>query len=92
MNDQAPTTQNPYLIPSRMGLVRAPTAHEIAGRYTYHAPKPGQPAMYEAVREKARDLATIMAAYCPPSDELAKALDHLDNAVFNANAAIARHG
>lgn len=29
--------------------------------------------------------------HSPPSDELARALDHLDNAMFNANAAIARH-
>lgn len=76
----------------RMGLVRAPTPHELANRFTYHAPKADQPQIYEAVREKARDLATIMAAYCPPSDELARALDHLDNAVFCANAAVARHG
>lgn len=76
----------------KMGLYLSPTVHELANRFTYHAPKAGQPQIYEAVREKARDLATIMAAYCPPSDELARALDHLDNAVFCANAAIARHG
>lgn len=75
----------------RMGMTTTPKVSELARRYSYHAPKPDQPARYEAIREKVRETAILMAAACPPSDELANALDHLDNAMFNANAAIARH-
>lgn len=76
----------------RLGLARKPTDYELSKRFMYHAPKPDQPAKYIAIRNQAHTLADLMAEHCPPSDELARALDHLDNAVFNANAAIARHG
>ena len=63
----------------------------INHRFTYHAPFGSQTARYERVREIARRAALELAELCPRSRELSLALDHLDQVVFNANAAIARH-
>ncbi len=75
----------------RMGFTRTPTPTELRHRFSYHPPKTDQPAKYEHIRAKARELAEAIAYHCPPSDETARALDRLDEAVFTANAAIARH-
>jgi hypothetical protein len=60
-------------------------------RWSYHPPKPGQPAMYGELREAAKVLAGVMATHCPVSRELSTALTKLDEAVMHANAAIARN-
>ena len=60
-------------------------------RFTYHAPKPGQPERYELIRSEARKLANALTNECPSSRELSLALTHLDQAVMFANAAIARN-
>ncbi len=65
--------------------------NEIVNRFTYHPPKGDQPGRYERLRAEARDLALLFAGSCPKSRELSLALTHLENAVFYANAAIARH-
>jgi len=63
---------------------------EIEIRFTYHAPKPGQPEKYGAIRDLAKRLANIIAAACPESREKSLAVTKLEEAVFWANAAIAR--
>lgn len=59
--------------------------------FTYHAPKPGQPEKYEKLRGRAKELAYMFNNMCPPSREASLALTKLEEAVFWANAAIARH-
>lgn len=58
--------------------------------YKYHAPKEGQPAKYEAIRAKAKELAALIEAECPESRERSVAFTQLETAVMWANAAIAR--
>jgi hypothetical protein len=58
--------------------------------YKYHAPKEGQPAKYEAIRAKAKELAELIDATCPDSRERSVAFTHIETAVMWANAAIAR--
>ncbi len=59
--------------------------------FTYHAPKPGQPEKYTAIREKAKEMAYLIEELCPASRESSVAVTHLETAVFWANAAIARN-
>jgi hypothetical protein len=66
------------------------TPKQLESRFTYHAPKPGQPEAYQELRVKARELAELMNTRCPDSRELSVAMTHLETAVFWANAAIAR--
>lgn len=63
----------------------------LENTFTYHAPKDDQPGRYVAIREKAKELATVMMEGCPRSRELSHALTLLEDAVMNANAAIARN-
>jgi len=64
--------------------------HEIVIRHTYHAPKEGQPAKYEALRAAARHFAEVVNELCPDSRESALAHTNIEQAAFWANAAIAR--
>lgn len=63
----------------------------IQNDFTYHSPKEGQPERYAAIRAKALDLATHIVDNTPPSREQSLALTSLEEAVFWANAAIARN-
>jgi len=59
--------------------------------FTYHPPKGDQPERYLAIRESAGGLALILMGRCPPSRERSLALTALEEAVFWANASIARN-
>lgn len=63
---------------------------ELATRFTYHPPIGDQPMRYVAIREGARTLADLIVASTPGSREQSLALTALEEAVFWANAAIAR--
>lgn len=63
---------------------------ELITRFSYHPPTGDQPAMYDAVRAKARRFALELNEACPASRELSLAITSLEEAVFWANAAIAR--
>lgn len=63
----------------------------IENNFRYHAPLPGQPEMYQQIREKAKEFAYIIDAIVPNSREKSLALTNLEQAVFWANAAIARN-
>ena len=63
----------------------------IENNFTYHAPKPGQPEKYQALREKAKELAYLFTELVPKSREQSVALTELETAVFWANAGIARN-
>lgn len=63
----------------------------IENNFSYHAPKEGQPAKYEYLREAAKLLAYDIEKLCPNSREKSLAMTNLEQAVFWANAAIARN-
>ena len=63
----------------------------IESDFTYHAPKEGQPERYVALREKAKELAHLIVDSTPASREQSLALTSLEQAIFWANASIARH-
>jgi hypothetical protein len=66
--------------------------NDLKNRFTYHAPKPGQPDAYQEIRAGGYDLATLIDGHAPDSREKSLAITHLEEAVMWANAAIARHG
>ena len=59
--------------------------------FTYHRPFGNQPERYEELRSKAKELAFLIVTSCPESRELSVALTNLEQAVFWANASIARN-
>jgi hypothetical protein len=59
--------------------------------YTYHAPVADQVERYASIRDKARELATLIAQCVPESRELHASLTSLETAIFQANAGIARN-
>lgn len=81
------TTTDP-IVPQRHPLC----SEELNTRFTYHAPKPGQSELYQALRDKAKELAQLMVTSCPDSRELSLAITSLEESTFWANAAIARRG
>ena len=65
------------------------TAEDIEDLFTYHAPKEGQPERYQAIREAAKNLATVIVGNTPTSADQSAAIRHLREAVMTANASIA---
>ena len=66
-------------------------AQDLGNRFTYHAPKDGQPEKYVGIRGNAQDLAFSIDALCPDSREKSLAITKLEEVVFWANASIARN-
>lgn len=66
-------------------------ANELNKRFTYHAPKNNQPDKYEQIRNNAKWLAELLNTLCPDSREKSLAFTALEEAVFWANASIARN-
>jgi hypothetical protein len=66
--------------------------YDVEKVFTYHAPKDGQPAQYEFIRNQAKQFATTFLKLAPPSRERSLALTKLEEAVMWINAAIARNG
>lgn len=62
----------------------------IENDFVYHPPKPGQQEKYVALREKAKELAHLICNTVPSGREQSSALTRLEEAVFHANAGIAR--
>lgn len=63
----------------------------IEKRFTYHAPKPGQPEIYALLRNHAKELAYNILTNCPESQERDTALMKLEEVIMWANASIARN-
>lgn len=63
---------------------------DLEKRFTYHAPKDGQPERYTQIRAKAKELAELVVELAPSSRERSLALTKIEEAVMWANAAIAR--
>lgn len=67
-----------------------PDLNDLENRFTYHAPKPGQADSYQTIRLKALQFALLVDQLAPESRELSLAITKIEEAVFWANAAIAR--
>lgn len=63
----------------------------LENNFTSHPPFGGQSVRYEFIRDFCKQVAAIMCRLCPPSRELSLALTKIEEAVFWANAAIARN-
>ena len=63
----------------------------IENNFTYHTPKEGQPEKYQAIREKAKELAYLIEGLVPDSREKSLASTKLEECVMWANAGIARN-
>lgn len=68
-----------------------PTDEQLTNRYSYHAPKGDQVERYATIRAKVLETAKLIRDLTPCSPEQSKSLNALDDAMFNANAAIARN-
>jgi len=68
------------------------TKEEIGHNFTYHAPKDGQLEIYQNIRTLAKELALEIDEVVPEGREKSLAITKLEEAVFWANAGIARHG
>lgn len=64
---------------------------QIEKAFTYHSPKDNQPQRYEAIHEKAKELAYLIDGLCPGSREKSLAMTKLEEASMWANASIARN-
>lgn len=64
---------------------------QIENNFRYHSPKEGQTVKYEAIRAKAKELAILIDEQTPKSREQSLAMTNLEQAVFWANAAVARN-
>ena len=64
---------------------------DIEKRFTYHAPKEGQPKKYQDLRREAKSLAYLIYELCPDSRERSLALTKLEECNMWSNAAIARN-
>jgi hypothetical protein len=73
------------------GQRERPVASEFERRFSYHTPKPHQLPQYEQLRTDARALAGKINEFVPDSREKSLALTALEEAIFWANAGIARN-
>jgi hypothetical protein len=62
----------------------------LENNFTYHAPTGDQPDRYDSLRRQSKALAYRILELCPESRERSLALTNLEQAVFWANASIAR--
>lgn len=67
------------------------TKAEIDRRFAYHAPEADQPPKYETIRAAAKSMAIILNELCPDSCERDIAITRIEEAMFWANASIARN-
>lgn len=60
-------------------------------RFRQHAADSGKLVKYDRIRLAGRQFAELLAELCPSSPELTLAVNSVDLAVMQANAAVARH-
>jgi hypothetical protein len=66
------------------------TQADIDNRFDYHAPNPRKVILHENVRMAVKAIAEYLVNTCPPGRDLSRAIADLEDAMFHANAAIAR--
>ncbi len=62
---------------------------DVNNVFSYHKPFGNQPERYQALRDKAKELATLIEESCPNSREKSVAITNLQQSVMWANASIA---
>lgn len=67
-------------------------AKDLQARFTYHPPKEPEIMKFVEIRKQAGVLALLIDSLCPDSREKSLSITKLEEAVFWANAGIARHG
>lgn len=65
--------------------------HKIEMAFTHHAPNDSQVERYTEIRDKAKELAYMIAQLVPDSREQSLAITKLEECVMWANAGIARN-
>lgn len=68
------------------------TKENINNWFTYHAPEADQPRQYDAIRNKAKELAEVIVDNTPACADQTAALRKLREAVMTANQSIACKG
>lgn len=63
--------------------------YDLEELFTYHAPKPGDPERYQAIRSKAKELAQVIIDSTPAGHDQDNAIRQLRTSVMFANASIA---
>lgn len=65
---------------------------DLENRFSYHPVKPEelQEHRYQEIRRNAKEFGELLLQFCPPSRELSLAITNLEQAMFWANASIAR--
>ena len=66
-------------------------SYDVENIFVYHQPFGDQTERYQEIREWAKSLALLIITKTPKSREQSLALTNLEQAVFWANAAIARN-
>lgn len=64
---------------------------DIENRFNYHAPDDEKRQRHEVVREELKTVALIVNDLCPEGREKSTAITKLEEAMYWANAAIARN-
>ena len=72
-------------------MVSDKLSDRLENDHTYHCPFGDQAQRYEDIRREAMEFCLFLAARAPESRELSLALTAVEQAVFYANAAIARN-
>jgi hypothetical protein len=67
-------------------------SYDFDNNFKHHAPKEGQAIMFAAIRLNLKEAAEFLDALCPDSREKSLAFTKLEEAMFWANASIARTG
>lgn len=65
--------------------------NDLNNRFTFHKATPESGALYEEIRNKAREYALWLNEVLPESREKSLAITHLEDVVYCANASVARH-
>lgn len=65
---------------------------KIETLFTYHKPEGEDPIHYEAIREKAKEMAHTIAKHTPVGADQSAAIRKLRECVMTANAAVALKG
>jgi hypothetical protein len=76
--------------PSKSYPLSPDLERDLKIRFTYHPPQDDQQERYVRLRLLGYSLAKDIVEMTPPSREQSLALTHLEEAIFQANAAIAR--
>jgi hypothetical protein len=81
---------NSFMLPAKESSMTANDYDELKIRFTYHPPSGNQPFRYVLLRKMAMDFAEAVYGECPDSRERSLAITKIEEAVFWANASIAR--